>query len=139
MINFKQTEYVRPLPIIQMISLIDILFINLSFFMALSLHFNFESELSISVPTSKSSSESTLTSEDIVINVMKDGSVIVNRRNISLGQLESLLKKTADVYPAQGVVVRADEKTFHQNVVRVLDVCSAAKIWNISFATNKEG
>ena len=139
MINFRQSEYVRPLPVIQMISLIDILFINLSFFMALSLHFNFESALNISVPTSKTSSESTLTSEDIVVNITKEGYVIVNQKRIALEQLGTILKKAAEVYPSQGVVVRADERTFHQNVVRVLDVCSDARIWNISFATSKEG
>jgi len=123
---------------LQLVSLIDVLFVTLSFFMALSLHFNFESELNVSVPSSKSGVEMPMASEDIVINILRDGTVIVNQKKLSLEQLELLLKKTADLYPSQGVVLRADEKTFHQNVVRVLDTCSGAKIWNISFATNKE-
>lgn len=139
MINFKQHEYVKPLPIVQMIPLIDILFVTLSFFMALFLNFNFESELNISVPQAKAGVESKMSPEEIVINISKDGTVIVNRKKVSLGQLASLLKKTSELYPSQAVVLRADQKTYHENVVRILDTCAKSKIWNISFATTKEG
>ena len=139
MINFKQNEYVRPLPVIQMIPLIDILFINLSFFMALFLHFNFESELNIAVPQAQTGVESKISPEEVVINILKDGAIIVNRKRMSQDQLTSLLKRTAELYPSQAVVLRADQKTYHEHVVRVLDICAKSKIWNISFATTREG
>ncbi len=139
MISFKQNEYVKPLPVIQMTSLIDILFINLSFFMALFLHFNFESELNIAVPQAQTSAEAKISPEEIVINILKDGTVVVNRKRVSVEQLSSLLKKTAELYPSQAVVLRADQKTYHEHVVRILDACAKSKIWNISFATTREG
>lgn len=137
-ISFRQSEYVRPLPVIQMISLIDILFVTLSFFMALSLHFNFESELNISVPQAMSSAEARLAPEEIVINVMRDGAIVVNQKRMNVDELSGLLGKTAELYPSQAVVLRADQKTFHGHVVRVLDACAKSKIWNISFATTRE-
>ncbi len=139
MINFKQHEYVRPLPIVQMIPLIDVLFVTLSFFMALFLNFNFESELNISVPQAKSGVESKISPEEIVINILKDGTVVVNRKKVSLEQLAVMLKKTSQLYPSQAVVLRADQKTYHENVVRILDACAKSNVWNISFATTKEG
>lgn len=139
MMSFKQGEYVRPLPAIQMIALIDILFINLSFFMAMSLHFNLESELSISVPQANASQEQRMAPEEIVINILRDGGVVVNQEKVTLDQLGALLKKTSALYPGQAIIVRADQKTFHEHVVRVLDTCAKSKIWNISFATVKEG
>ena len=139
MISFKQNEYVKPLPVIQMIPMIDILFVTLSFFMALFLNFNFESELNISVPHAKAGVESKMSSEEIVINISKDGAVVVNRKRVNMDQLGSLLKKTSELYPSQSVVLRADQKTYHENVVRILDTCAKSKIWNISFATTKEG
>ena len=139
MINFKQNEYVKPLPLVQMIPLIDILFVTLSFFMALFLNFNFESELSISVPQAKAGVESKMSPEEIVINISKDGSIVVNRKKVSLEQLGALLQKTSELYPSQAVVLRADQKTYHQHVVRILDTCAKSKIWNVSFATTKEG
>lgn len=138
MINFKGSEHTRSLPSIQVISLIDILFINLSFFMAMFLHFNFESQLNISVPQASSSIEAKTAFQEIVINILRDGTTIINQRKFSAQELTGLLQKTAEIYPGQSVVVRADEKTYHEYVVRVLDACAKARIWNISFATTKE-
>jgi biopolymer transport protein ExbD len=136
--NFRPREYTKPLPVVQMTALIDILFISLSFFMAMFLNFNFESELNISVPQAKSSLETKMAAEEIVINIGKEGQVVVNQKPMSIDDLESLLKRTADLYPSQAVILRADQKTYHGHVVRVLDACAKAKIWNVSFATTKE-
>jgi biopolymer transport protein ExbD len=138
-ISFGQQERVRPMPALQMISLIDILFVTLAFFMALSLHFNFESELNISVPQAMSSADSRMAAEEIVINVLRDGAIVVNQKRMSIDDLSALLAKTAELYPGQAVVLRADQKTYHGHVVRVLDACARSKIWNISFATTREG
>ena len=138
MINFQRSEYAKHLPAIQVIPLIDILLVNLSFFMAMFLYFNFESQLNIAVPQAASSKESMPVTDEIVINIGRDGTVVVNQKKVALEELTTLLKKTSELYPAQAVVLRADQKTFHQNVVRVLDVCAKSKIWNISFATTKE-
>ncbi len=138
MINFKSSETARALPNIQMVALIDVLFILLSFFMAMFLHFNFESELGISVPQASSSIEAKAAFQEIVINVLRDGTTVVNEKRIAPTDLDAMLLKTAQIYPGQSVVIRADEKTYHEHVVRVLDACAKAKIWNISFATTKE-
>ena len=136
--DFKPTEYVKPLPALQVVPLIDILLVNLCFFMAMFLYFNFEQQLGISVPQSTTSKESQPLSEEIVINVQKDGQVVVNQKMMSLQDLGALLQRTSELNPGQAVVLRADQKTYHEVVVHVLDVCAKAKIWNISFATTKE-
>ena len=137
--KFKQTDYQEGhLPNVQMIPLIDVLLVNLCFFMSMFLYFNFESQLNISVPRAASSKESFAGSEAFVINIARDGSVIVNQKTINLNELAVLLGKTARLYPGQAVIVRADEKTYHERVIGVLDICAKANIWNISFATSKE-
>ena len=138
MISFKSSAEQRALPAIQVIPLIDILFVNLSFFMAMFLHFNFEGELNISVPQASSSIEAKTAFQEIVINIQRDGTTVVNQKKLTPAQLTDLLLKTAEIYPGQSVVVRADEKTYHEYVIGVLDACAKAKIWNISFATTKE-
>lgn len=138
MINFKNSEHSRALPQIQVITLIDVLFVNLSFFMVMFLHFNFESQLGISVPQASSSIEAKAAFQEIVINIMRDGAVIVNDKPLSINQLGAMLQKTAEIYPGQSVVIRGDGKTYHEYVVSVLDACAKAKIWNISFATTKD-
>ena len=138
MIKFEPSEYVKQRPAIQMTSMIDIMFINLLFFMALFVYFHFETELNVSVPKSSSSIESQVSPQEIVINILRDGQVVVNLKQLDLSQLEALLKKTALLYPGQPVILRADQKTYHERVIRVLDACAKANIWNISFATTKE-
>ena len=138
MINFSPSDRLKERPAVQMTSMIDIMFINLLFFMALFVYFHFESELNVSVPKATASVESPLLPEEVVVNILKDGSIVVNQKEMALPQLEALLRKTAGVNPSQSVILRADERTYHQSVVRVLDVCAKAKIWNISFATTKE-
>jgi biopolymer transport protein ExbD len=138
MISFEPSEFERQKPVFQFTPLIDIMFLNLVFFMALFVYFQFETELNISVPKAKESTETSRAAGEIIINVMKDGSVVVNQKQLSLEELGALLKKTAEWYPGQAIILRADQKTFHEHVVNVLDQCAKAKIWNISFATAKE-
>jgi len=138
MISFKRSSYVRDLPAVQLIPLIDTLFVVLSFFMAMFLHFNFESALDISVPTSASATESAVPSQEIIVNVLRDGSIVLGQKTMDLGGLGSVLRRASQISPRQAVIVRADQKTYHEQVIRVLDVCAKANIWNISFATTKE-
>ncbi len=138
MINFKPTHYEKNLPNLQVIPLIDILLVNLSFFMAMFLYFNFEGQLNISVPKAAASIQSQASSQEIVVNVLKEGEVVVGQKKMDLSELAALLKRTAELYPSQAVILRADQKTYHERVIQVLDVCAKANIWNISFATTKE-
>lgn len=138
MISFKRSSYVRDLPAVQLIPLIDTLFVILSFFMAMFLHFNFESALDISVPTSAAAKESSMPSQEIIVNVMRDGSIVLGQKTMDLGELSSVLRRASQISPRQAVIVRADQKSYHEQVIRVLDVCAKANIWNISFATTKE-
>ena len=138
MINFHRNSYVKDLPAVQLIPLIDTLFVLLSFFMAMFLHFNFESSLDISVPTAASGADISAPSQEIVINIQKEGLILVGQKQVTPEQLGSLLRRAAHLSPRQAVIVRADQKTYHEHVIQVLDICAKANIWNISFATAKE-
>jgi biopolymer transport protein ExbD len=138
MISFEPSETERQKPVFQFTPLIDIMFLNLVFFMALYVYFQFETELNIAVPKAKESTETSRAAGEIIINVTKDGEVVVNQKPLSLDELGALLKKTAEWYPGQAIILRADQQTYHEHVIRVLDECAKAKIWNISFATAKE-
>ncbi|MBI2095775.1 MAG: biopolymer transporter ExbD [Candidatus Omnitrophica bacterium] len=138
MIKFRISEYAKQRPGIQMTSMVDIMFINLLFFMALFVYFHFETELNISVPKAAASAESPVSPEEITINITQEGRMVVNQKELTADALTDLLQKTARLYPGQAVILRADEKTYHEHVVRALDSCAKAKIWNISFATTKE-
>ena len=138
MSRFGINEYQKQRPIIHMAPLIDIVFITLIFFMTLSIFTQLESELSISVPKAKESKEAFRSPGEIIINITKDGKVTVNQRELTYSGLGEMLKRISALFPNQPVIIRADEKTYHKFVVKVLDACASADIWNISFSTIKE-
>lgn len=125
-------------PTIQMAPLIDIIFLLLIFFMAASIFYQLETEINITVPTAKESTDIKRAPGEIIINIRKDGAVVVNQRQMSYEQLDRMLKRVSELYKGQPVIIRADKETYHKNVIKVLDLCAGADIWNVSFATMKE-
>jgi biopolymer transport protein ExbD len=47
-----------------------------------------------------------------------------------------LFDRIVKLFPGQPVLLRADRGTAYEHVIRVLDICRRADIWNISFATS---
>lgn len=125
-------------PTIQMAPLIDIVFLLLIFFMAASVFHQLETEIDITVPTAKESTEIQRSPGEIIINIRKDGTIIVNQKRLSNKELENMLYRVAELYKGQPIIIRADKKTYHKDVIKVLDISAGAGIWNVSFATMKE-
>ena len=71
---------------------------------------------------------------EIILNVMRDGATVVNGRTLRETELEVLLRRLVSLFPGQPVLIRADRQTAYEHVIRVLDLCRQADIWNISFA-----
>lgn len=124
-----------PIPIAP---LVDVIFITMVFFMTMSMFSQLESEISISVPKAEEAKESGRMPGEIIINVDKDGMASVNKKAFNKAELTDMLKRISTLYPNQPVIIRADKATHHEHVVRVLDACAAAGIWNIAFATIRE-
>jgi len=137
MSKYINSAYQKQSPVIQMAPLIDIVFLTLVFFMTVSVFNQQESELSISVPKSAESTEKVRSPGEIIVNINKDGGVIVNQKKLKTDELETMLKKVSGLFPNQPVIIRADEKAYHKFIVNVLDACANANIWNISFSTMK--
>lgn len=137
-LNFDISEHQKQKPSLQIAPLIDIMFNTLILFMVLAVLGQLESEINISIPKAKESKEIVRSPGEIIINIMKDGTVIVNQKTLTYENLLNVLKRVSALFPDQPVIIRADENTYHKYVVKVLDACASAGIWNISFATLKE-
>ncbi len=118
-----------------MAPMIDVVFILLSFFIATQLYARWEKEIDIQLPTAETGRPPERLPGEIVLNVMDDGHVVVNRQRHDTAGLRNLLGRLVEVFPGQPVVVRADRRTAYEHIVNVLDLCRQADIWNISFAT----
>jgi biopolymer transport protein ExbD len=132
--NFRQKT--KPeLPTFQLAPMIDIVFNLLFFTLTTQVFSQWETEINIKLPTADSSTVPQRLPGEIIINVMADGTTIVNRQVLDRDALGALLDRIVKLFPGQPVLIRGDKQTAYEHVIRVLDQCRCADIWNISFAT----
>ena len=124
-------------PGIQLAPLVDVLMLLLIFFLLTWNAARNENELDVKVPKATSAKEKAAPPGDVVVNVKTDGTVVVNRRNMTARELTDLLQSLVKLYPDQAVVIRGDEAGAYKNVVNVLNICSEAGVTNVAFATAK--
>ncbi len=122
----------------QIAPLIDVLLVLLLYFI---LTWNFaltETQLDITVPTATEGREAPRAIGQLIINIGPEGQILINRAEKSPAELKEILARLAENYPDQAVVLRGDQSADYRHIVQVLDVCRAANIWNVAFATAKE-
>ena len=94
-----------------------------------------ENKLEIKVPTASSENRSYRQRGEVIINVDEKGVVSINSQELTLERLERILSEVQAAFADQPVIIRADEKTQHKDVIKVLDLCARVDIRNVSFAT----
>ena len=123
--------------VFQIAPFVDILLFLLVFFI---LSWNFarnEAELDVKVPAAREGQEKRRPGGEVILNVKRDGTVVMNRRTMNAEELLETLSRMAKLYPDQAVVLRGDQDVNYKYIVDALDVCRAANIWNVAFATSK--
>jgi biopolymer transport protein ExbD len=121
----------------QIAPMVDILLVLLVFFIVT---WNFalsENELDVKIPTASKAKEAQPYVGQVVVNVKADGSIVFQRKTIPQQDLLAKLQQLAKLYPDQAVILRGDERVDYRHIVDVLDLCRAANIWNVAFATGR--
>ncbi len=122
----------------QIAPMVDVLLVLLVFFIVT---WNFalsENALDVTVPAASNAKESQAYVQQVVLNVREDGTISLNRKPITGEALQEKLTQLRELYPDQAVILRGDENADYKYIVNVLDICRAANIWNVAFATAKE-
>ncbi|MEI7900222.1 MAG: biopolymer transporter ExbD [bacterium] len=135
--NFRKKNR-SALPSFQMTSMMDIIFLMLFFFITTSVFSQWEYEIDISLPSAKSGKVPDRLPGEIIINIGKDGQVVVNQQALTLDALKGRLVRLARYFPGQPVVLRADKETRYEDLIKVIDACRKADIWNFSMATSED-
>jgi biopolymer transport protein ExbD len=133
--NFRKKKTGTESPGFQLAPMIDIVFNLLLFSLTTQVFSEWESEINVKLPTAESSTVPQRLPGEVIINVMMDGTTIVNKQVLDKEGLSALLGRVVQLFPGQPVLIRADRKTEYEHVIRVLDQCRRADLWNISFAT----
>jgi biopolymer transport protein ExbD len=125
-------------PTLALTSMLDVIFLLLCFFVTISVFSQWESEISIKLPSAKTSEQPERLPGEIILNLTADGAVKVNGATLPLLELKARLAKIAKFYPGQPVIIRADKTVRYDALVKVIDTCRAADVWNFSLATLAE-
>lgn len=115
-------------------SFVDILMVLVIFMLVAWSTARIESDVGIQLPTSTSSAPRNPAPTPVIINVRQDGSMAVNQKGISDGELIKMLERLVQLQPAQVAVVRADKNVPYERVLKVLDYCREAGITQVGFS-----
>lgn len=107
---------------------IDMVFMLLIFFLVATTFQQQEREAKVALPQAAASAPISSAMREIVINVTRDGTMIVNTRAVDEASLLSMLKSAAAQNPGQKVNVRGDRDAAYGMVARALDLCKQAGI-----------
>ena len=132
--NFRKNLQSRD-PGFPLAPMIDIMFLLVIFFMASAIFSQWETKIGITVPTADSSVQGARQPGEIIINLDKDGEIVINGVVTSPARLKNLLANVAERFREQPVIIRADADTPHREVIKVLDICREVDVWNVAFAT----
>jgi biopolymer transport protein ExbD len=131
--NFRRRQKPEAIAF-QIAPMIDFLIVVLCYTISTQILTAWEAEVDVTLPTAQTAQVEQRLPGEIILNVLKDGAVIVNGRQLSDEDLSALLGRLVALFPGQPVLLRADKQTPYQHIIRVLDLCRRTDIWNVSFA-----
>jgi biopolymer transport protein ExbD len=115
---------------IEMLPLIDIVFLLLVVFIYAMLSMAVHRGLPVTLPTSKSAPVQK--PRTVAVTIQADGSLFVDKRSVLLTDLVQVLKNTPPEQRRGGVVLFADRDLTYQSLFQVLDQIRAAGVERIS-------
>lgn len=132
----RQLETIEEELEINMTPMLDIVFIMLIFFIVTAV-FVKESGVNVLRPTAKTAEEVRRVS--ILIGVTKDNKVWINKREITLEEIRTVVEKMRQENPKGNVVIQADHKSQSGIVVSIMEQLNQVGVEGVSIATRKGG
>lgn len=121
---------------IEMIPLIDVVFLLLVFFIYSMLSLTIHRGLPVHLPAASTSQADK--QEFISITLQRDGRLFLEDNEVHMDTLHSLLIMVKEEDPNRKVYLRADKEVSYQRVVEVLDLVRSAGIYELALETQWE-
>jgi len=121
----------------QMAPMIDIIFVLLLFFLVTSALQEQEKVITVDLPTSAAGEYDRRDQSEVVINITREGEILIYSEALSIEVLKEKLRQLAQLYKHRvpAVIVRGDRYANYGRIVEVLDVCAQANMRNVSFVS----
>ncbi|MDY3973182.1 biopolymer transporter ExbD [uncultured Veillonella sp.] len=123
-------------PMFMIIPMIDIIFFLLVFFMMNSLQTVAQKSLDVQLPTAQAAQ--TQRQVPVIISLDTAGHIVIDSKAFSADDARQLLATKAKENPSIAVILQADARAAHGQVVAIMDMVRSAGIKKFSIgATNK--
>lgn len=115
--------------------LIDVVFLLLIFFMVATTFIEREKELGVDLPQAETGEDPLESPDELVINLLLDGSIRVNGVTVDEDGLLETLERAARANRETPVTIRGDRDVAYQRVVAVMDTCRVTGLSDIGLMT----
>ena len=126
-------------PTLNLTPMIDIVFLLIIFFMVGTKFAEMERDIDLKVPTVKDSGALTDAPRRKTVHVYRDGTILFDRRDVTLKQLAGELRRAREEYPKMGILIRGDGRGSFQRVAEVLNACRQADVTDLGIAVEPHG
>jgi len=117
--------------------MIDVVFLLLIFFMVTTTFSQMEVDRKIVLPPASSAKPDRRGPKVVLVNVRENGVVRVENRAYGIDQLAGLFRQIAAQNRDRVIVVRGDERAYHEYFVGVLKACADAKLEKVRVAVRQ--
>jgi biopolymer transport protein ExbD len=121
--------------IINITSLIDVIFMLLLFFMITSTFLE-QPGIKLELPAAKTTVNSE--PEEFVLTIDKKGELFLNRQPLAMAELEAAIRKALPQMKDAALLLKADQEISHGLVVRVMDMAKRGGVKKLIIGTKPE-
>ena len=114
--------------VINMSSLLDVMFILIIFFLATTTFQQDERDIKVNLPESAEGQALSSAAKVIVINVRADGTYVMASQEITVEAMQTALFNSIQADPQQKVLIRGDRQALHGHVAVAVSLCKRAGV-----------
>jgi biopolymer transport protein ExbD len=114
--------------VINMSSLLDVMFILIIFFLATTTFQQDERDIKVNLPESAEGQALSSAAKVIVINVRADGTYVMASQEITVEAMQTALFNALQADPQQKVLIRGDRQALHGHVAIAVSLCKRAGV-----------
>ena len=123
-------------PVFMIIPMIDIIFFLLVFFMMNSLQTVTQKALAVQLPQAQSASAPAQL--PIIMTLDEEGHITIDNKPVSITESATIMKQHMQENANAAVVLQADKRTAHGQVVAVMDMLKTSGVTRLSIAAEQK-
>ena len=126
-------------PQLNLTPMIDVVFNLIIFFMVGTRFADMERQFDVQLPQVTAAQPLTTAPDEIIVNLYSTGRIVIAEKDLSPGELRTVLTEARRKYEDQAVLIRAEGQGQVQGLADILAICQGAGIRNYALAAQVKG